>query len=51
MDSDEESSSIFENLNSKINIKIKKTYIDEVNYINNLYGNINFNNNKINDLN
>ena len=50
MDSDEESSSIFESLNSKINLKIKKTYIDEINYINNLYGNINFNNNKINDL-
>tara|TARA_B110000037_G_scaffold125914_1_gene143391 strand:+ start:173 stop:2371 length:2199 start_codon:yes stop_codon:yes gene_type:complete len=49
-DSDEESSSIFKNLNSKINIKIKKTYIDEVNYINNLNGDINFNNNKINDL-
>ena len=50
MDSDEENSSIFENLNSKINIRIKKTYIDEVNYINNLNGNINFKNNKINDL-
>ena len=50
MDSDEESSSIFESLNSKINLKIKKTYIDEINYINILYGNINFNNNKINDL-
>jgi len=50
MDSHEESSSIFEDINSKINIDIKKTYIDEVNYVNNLYGNINFNNNKINDL-
>jgi hypothetical protein len=50
MDSDEESSSIFERLNSKINLKIKKTYIDEINYLNFLYGNINFNNNKINEL-
>ena len=51
MDSDDENSPIFQNLNSKINIKIKKTYIDEVNYINNLYGNINFIDNKIDDLN
>tara|TARA_B110000027_G_scaffold76697_1_gene81723 strand:+ start:218 stop:2416 length:2199 start_codon:yes stop_codon:yes gene_type:complete len=50
MDNDDDSSSIFQSLNSKINIKIKKTYIDEVNYMNNLYGNINFNNNKINNL-
>ena len=50
MDSDEKSSSIFQSLNSKINIKIKTTYIDEVNYINSLYGYINFNNNKIDDL-
>ena len=51
MDNDDGSSSIFQNLNSKINIKIKKTYIDEINYINNLTGNINYKNNKINDLN
>jgi hypothetical protein len=50
MDNNEESSSIFANLNSKINIKIKKTYIDEVNYINNLNGNIIYINNKIQDL-
>ena len=50
MNSNEESSSIFESINSKINMRIKKVYIDDVNYINNLYGNINFNNNKINDL-
>jgi hypothetical protein len=50
IDSDEKSSSIFKNLNSKINIKIKKTYIDEFNFINNLYGNINFNDNKIINL-
>ena len=50
MDSDDESPSIFQNLNSKVSIEIKKTYIDEVNYMNFLYGNINFNNNKINNL-
>ena len=50
MDNDEQGSSIFHNLNSKISIKIKKTYIDEVNYINNLHGDINFNNNKIKSL-
>ena len=48
--SDDDSTSIFENLNTKINIKIKKTYIDEANYVNNLNGNINFNNNKISNL-
>ncbi len=50
MDDDEENSSIFQSLNSKINIRIKKTFIDEVNYINTLSGYINFDNNKINDL-
>ena len=50
MDSDEESLSIFKSLNPKFNIKIKKTFIDDVTYINDLYGNINFVNNKIVDL-
>ena len=50
MESDEDSSSIFENFNSKINIRINKTYIDEINYINNLNGHINYKDNKINDL-
>ena len=50
IDSTEESSPIFQDLNSRVNIRLKKTYIDEVNYINNLYGSINFDNNKINDL-
>ena len=50
IDSDEENSSFFHNLNSKINIRIKKTYIDELNYINNLYGDIKYKNNIINDL-
>ena len=50
MDSDEKSPSIFNNLNSKINIQIKKVYIDEINHLNNLNGNINYEKNKIIDL-
>ena len=50
MDNDEENSSIFGNFNSKISLKINKTYIDEVNFINNLYGTLDFKNNKIYDL-
>ncbi|MDA7830402.1 hypothetical protein N9A57_00285 [Candidatus Pelagibacter sp.] len=50
MDSDDENSSIFQNFNSKIDIKIKKTYIDEVNHLNNLSGYIVFKDNKINKL-
>ena len=50
MDSDKKSSSIFQNLDSNFSIKIKKTYIDDLNYINNLSGNLNFNKNKINNL-
>ena len=37
-------------IDSKINIKIKKTFIDEVNYMNNLSGQIIYSNNKINNL-
>ena len=47
MDSNDESSSLFSNLNSKINIKIKKTFIDEVYFTNNLSGVLSFKNNKI----
>ena len=50
MNSDDDNGFIFDNLNSKIDIKIKNTYIDEINYINNLNGNIIFNNNKISNL-
>ena len=50
MNNDTENSSIFQNLNTKIDIKIKKTYIDEINYLHNLFGYINFKDNKINDL-
>ena len=50
MNSNDEDPSIFSNLNSKINIKINKTYIDNINFINNLSGNLQYKNNKINDL-
>ena len=47
---DKKEMSLFSNFNSKINLKIKKTYIDKVNFINNLSGKINFKNDKINNL-
>ena len=50
MDSDDENSSIFKNLNSRIDINIKKTYIDETNHLNNLSGYIILKDNKINNL-
>ncbi len=50
MDSNDEGSSIFQKLNTKIDVKIKKIYIDEVNYLNNLSGYINFKDNKIYEL-
>jgi hypothetical protein len=50
MDSDDNDKSIFSNLNSKITLNIKKTYIDNVSFINNLSGNINYKNNKIDNL-
>jgi hypothetical protein len=43
-------SPIFHKFNTKIDIKIKKTYINDVDYINNLSGYLNFKNNKINNL-
>ena len=50
INNDEKNSSIFQSLKLKIKIRIKKTFIDETNFMNNLYGTINFDNNKINDL-
>ena len=47
---DKESSSIFSNLNSGININIDKAYLDKNTHINNLIGNIVFQNNEINSL-
>ena len=51
MNSDDENSSLFSNFNSKIDLKINKTYIDEVNFINDLSGTLSFKNNEINNLN
>ena len=51
MDDKDENPSFFSNFNSKIDIKINKTFIDEYNYINNLSGSLNFKNNEIIDLN
>jgi len=51
MDNDSENSSSLSNFNSKISLKIDRTYIDKVNFINNLSGVIEFKNNKIKDLN
>ena len=50
MKSDDSNSSLFSDLNSQITLKIKKTYIDKVNFMNNLSGILNFKNSKINDL-
>ena len=49
-DDKNESSSIFESLNSNININIKRAYLDKDTYVNNLKGNIIFEKNKINKL-
>ena len=50
MDSDDENVSLFHNFNSKIDLKINKTYIDEVNFVDNLHGTFVYKNNKIDDL-
>jgi hypothetical protein len=51
MDSDDnESSSLFSDFNSKVNIKLDKTFLDEINFINNLSGSLSFKGNKINNL-
>ena len=43
--------SLFNNLNTTIDIDIVKTYLDNLTFVNNLNGNIVFKNNKINKLN
>ena len=43
--------SLFDNLNTTIDIDIVKTYLDNLTFVNNLNGNIVFKNNKINKLN
>ena len=50
MDTNDNSLNIFNNFNSKIDVNIKKTFIDETNYINNLSGFIKFENNKVDNL-
>ena len=50
MESDNKNSSLFDNLKSKIDLKINKTYIDEVNFMNDLSGIVSFKNNEIDDL-
>ena len=50
MDTNDNSLNIFNNFNSKIDVNIKKTFIDETNYINNLSGFIKFKNNKVDIL-
>ena len=51
MDSKDDNSIIFDNFNPKINLKINKTYIDQIYFVNNLLGTLSFKNNKIVDLN
>ena len=50
VDSEDDNSLLFSNFKSKINIKINKLYIDEVNFVKKLSGNLNFNNNTIDNL-
>ena len=50
MDTNDNSLNIFNNFNSKIDVNIKKTFIDETNYIDNLSGFIKFKNNKVDNL-
>ena len=50
MNNGDKNSPLFSNLNSRINLEIKKTFIDEVNFINNLSGTLNFKNSKIDSL-
>ena len=50
VDNDNEDFLLFSNFTTKINLKIDKVLIDEVNFINNLFGTLNFKNNKIDDM-
>ena len=51
LNNDEDSISVFSDLNTSINVKIIKTYLDNVTFVNGLTGNLDFRNNKINKLN
>ena len=46
----QETGSLFSNLNTNIVVDIKKTYLDNISFINNLKGNIKYKNNKIHKL-
>ena len=48
---DDESSTIFENFNSRFDIKIDTTYINKKDYTKNLFGNFTFKENKLDKLN
>ncbi len=50
MDNDDKNSSLFDNFNSIVNLNINKVFIDEVNFVNNLSGMLNYKNNKIVNL-
>ncbi|WP_415314616.1 hypothetical protein [Candidatus Pelagibacter sp. Uisw_137] len=47
---DDESSTIFENFNSKFDIKIETTFLNKKDYIKNLFGNFSFKENKLDKL-
>ena len=51
MDSEDDNISIFKNFNSKIKLAIEKTHINEIHFMNDLSGIINYKNSKINSLN
>ena len=51
MNNDNEDSLLFSNFNSKITLKIDKTHIDKINFMNNLSGVLSFKNNKLEKLN
>tara|TARA_B110000027_G_scaffold130250_1_gene152789 strand:- start:1261 stop:3459 length:2199 start_codon:yes stop_codon:yes gene_type:complete len=51
MDNDDKNSSLLSNFNNKIILKIKKTHIDKVNFINDLSGTLVFKDNEIDNLN
>ena len=51
MNKNDEENSLFSNFNSQIKLKIEKTHIDEVNFIENLSGVLNYSNSKITNAN
>ena len=51
MEDDDDNSTIFENFNSKFDIKMDKIYINNIDYTKNLFGNFIFKENKLDKLN